>query len=147
MAEEIINQKIAHLKESFAVFDKNGDGAITAEELGKVLQSLKCDETQARIDQYMEKLDADRNGKIDFSEFAKVMAPDYEKVKKEFEFFDTDKDGFITKREVKWCFDKLGKQINDDEIASIFKQTDKNRDGKIDFKEFADMADFMHFKM
>uniref|UniRef100_A0A0E0ES50 EF-hand domain-containing protein n=1 Tax=Oryza meridionalis TaxID=40149 RepID=A0A0E0ES50_9ORYZ len=62
---------------AFRVFDRNGDGFIDAGELGSVLASLGLGagagaghaECQRMIDAY----DADKDGRIDFREFLKLM--------------------------------------------------------------------------
>lgn len=75
------------LKEAFNVFDKDGDGTITAKELNTVLQGLglgsKIDKTI--IDLMIEEVDQDGNGEIDFdgnilalSVFAKPELPCYD---------------------------------------------------------------------
>ena len=37
---ELTEEQIAEFKETFSMFDKNGDGTITIKELGTVLKSL-----------------------------------------------------------------------------------------------------------
>jgi calmodulin len=58
---------------AFAVFDRDGDGFIDAGELGSVLRSLGfgsgAEECRRMIDAY----DEDRDGRIDFREFVKLM--------------------------------------------------------------------------
>ncbi|XP_066399398.1 calmodulin-like protein 3 [Miscanthus floridulus] len=66
---------VEEAREAFAVFDRNGDGFIDAAELRSVLTSLGLQsgvaeaECQRMIDAY----DGDRDGRIDFLEFVKLM--------------------------------------------------------------------------
>lgn len=66
---------VEEAREAFAVFDRNGDGFIDAAELRSVLTSLGFQagvadaECQRMIDAY----DGDRDGRIDFLEFVKLM--------------------------------------------------------------------------
>ena len=50
---------LTEFKEGFAVFDKNGDGKITADELGEVMKSIGQEKTPAQIEAMISKVDAD----------------------------------------------------------------------------------------
>lgn len=47
------------LKEAFTLFDKNGDGHISANELGQVLRAIGQNPTEATIQEVMTKADKD----------------------------------------------------------------------------------------
>ncbi len=47
------------LKETFALFDKDGDGNITMEELGIVLRSLGQSPTEAELQDIINEVDSD----------------------------------------------------------------------------------------
>ena len=59
-------------KDAFAIFDKDGGGSITTEELGDVMKSLGQKPTQAELEAMVREIDADGNGEIDFPEFLTV---------------------------------------------------------------------------
>lgn len=50
---------------AFRVFDKDGSGTISAEELKHVMKSLGEDLTDAEIDEMIREADKDNNGTID----------------------------------------------------------------------------------
>merc|ERR1740121_731679 len=54
----------------------------------------------------------------------------------DFEKWDVSRDGTITRQELSMCFSKLGSQFNAAELDKIMEVADKNKDGKIDYKEF-----------
>jgi calmodulin len=62
---------VEEARAAFAAFDRDGDGFIDAAELRAVLGfgAAGAAERQRMIDAY----DEDRDGKIDFSEFVKLM--------------------------------------------------------------------------
>ncbi|PKU69759.1 calmodulin-like protein 7 [Dendrobium catenatum] len=63
------------LREAFAVFDGNGDGMITMEELSLVLKSLGLKEGE-RVEacrEMIKKVDTNGDGMINFEEFKKMM--------------------------------------------------------------------------
>uniref|UniRef100_A0ACD5XI81 Uncharacterized protein n=1 Tax=Avena sativa TaxID=4498 RepID=A0ACD5XI81_AVESA len=63
------------MREAFDVFDQNGDGYITVEELRSVLASLglKQGRTVEECRQMISKVDADGDGRVDFKEFRQMM--------------------------------------------------------------------------
>ena len=65
---------IAEFKEAFSLFDKDGDGTITTEELGTVMRSLGQNPSEAELQDMINEGDADGDGTIDFSEFLAMMA-------------------------------------------------------------------------
>ncbi|KAK4107130.1 EF-hand [Canariomyces notabilis] len=63
--EELIN--------AFKVFDKDGSGTISSEELRNVLKSLGENLTDAELDEMVKLADRDGDGHIDYKEFAHIM--------------------------------------------------------------------------
>lgn len=65
----------AYLKEAFNVFDEDGDGVITVEELGMVLSSLgfKQGKVLESCKEMIRKVDGDGDGNINFDEFKTMM--------------------------------------------------------------------------
>ncbi|XP_049933605.1 probable calcium-binding protein CML17 [Nymphaea colorata] len=63
------------LKEAFDVFDVNGDGFITVEELGSVLSSmgLKRRASRTQLAQMIGTVDADGDGRVSLAEFQQMM--------------------------------------------------------------------------
>lgn len=53
-----------------------------------------------------------------------------------FHTFDTNSSNEITKENIKFAFQKLGKEYSDEEIEVMMKSHDTNNDGKIDREEF-----------
>ena len=55
-------------KDAFALFDKTGTGAITAEDLTIVLEQLGASPTPALVQDYIRSVDDNGDGKIQYSE-------------------------------------------------------------------------------
>jgi Ca2+-binding EF-hand superfamily protein len=103
------------LQEAFSIFDKNGDGALSAEEIGALLEALGTSFDLEQIRTAMMKIDEDGNGEIDFQEFLEMMkrkrkkATSYEDdLKAAFAVFDKDGDGDISGVEIGRVFKALG---------------------------------------
>lgn len=51
-----------------------------------------------------------------------------------FNVFDSDKDGFISAKELQQCLTNLGESIKIDEAFEMLRDVDSNGDGLIDFE-------------
>ena len=68
------DDQIAELKEAFSLFDANGDGSISAEELGQVIGKLGADPVSADgLSDMIKEVDMTNSGDIDFTEFLQMM--------------------------------------------------------------------------
>ncbi|KAK0611832.1 hypothetical protein B0T14DRAFT_607850 [Immersiella caudata] len=61
------------LLNAFKVFDKDGSGTISTEELRNVLRSLGENLTDAELDEMVKLADRNGDGHIDYQEFANIM--------------------------------------------------------------------------
>lgn len=59
-----------------------------------------------------------------------------EEIRRHFDFFDDDKNGFIDFEEYRDMLDILGHNIANPEAEDGFAEIDSNRDGQISFDEF-----------
>ncbi|KIW42932.1 uncharacterized protein PV06_06430 [Exophiala oligosperma] len=60
---------------AFNVFDKDGSGTISADELRQVMKSIGENLTDAEIDEMIREADKDHNGSIDYEEFVQLLSP------------------------------------------------------------------------
>ena len=140
IASRLDENEIINLKKYFEAFDKCKDGQITFEELEQGLTQLKSNKlTENDLKELFNLIDADKNGKIDYTEFLAATIQKYNYLRNErlfetFCMFDKDNSGQITK-------DEILKALNADknqekEIEKYINAVDKNGDGKVDYKEF-----------
>ncbi|POS81320.1 calmodulin [Diaporthe helianthi] len=61
------------LREAFKVFDRDGTGTISKDELRSVMKSIGESLTEAEIDEMLHFADSDGSGTIDFNEFVQIM--------------------------------------------------------------------------
>jgi len=110
-----------------------------------LLELNSKDLNKEEIRQYFNDIDADNNGKIDYTEFIAATLQRQIFLKKEtlFEAFsalDSDRDCKITKAELMKI---LRLQPKEDKFAiKLIELADKNGDGVIDYKEFLQMMGF-----
>ncbi|KAG8761361.1 hypothetical protein FRC14_004766 [Serendipita sp. 396] len=130
-------------KVAFSLFDKDGDGKITTQELGEVMRSLGHNPTQRELLAMIAESDTNGNGTIEYSEFLDMMArqkkDDEEDLMDVFKIFDRDRDGYISGSELKHVMLHLGDQMSDQEVDDLIWEADTDRDGRISYKEFVKM--------
>lgn len=87
MSTPLTEEQLAEYKAEFALFDKNGminlllylyflylgDGMISTTELGQVMRDLGENPTEQELKSYIDEVDTDGNGTIEFNEFIEMM--------------------------------------------------------------------------
>jgi calmodulin len=144
------------MKGAFSVFDKDGDGFISAKELKQAMDSLG--EALTEEDERMMKgADTDGDGLINFQEFSKTMKDNSDdadddsnsdsdwsdgEIKDAFSVFDKDGDGFISATELEQAAESLGKKLTKEDMKEMkaeMKGADTDGDGLVNFQEFSKM--------
>ena len=65
------------IRESFRVFDKEGNGRISSSELRHIMTTLGEKLTEDEVDEMLTEAEADGNGMINYEVFAKVLTSKY----------------------------------------------------------------------
>lgn len=146
MAETMTEEKIAEYFMAFQMFDRDGDGTISTNDLGTVMRSLGQNPTDAELRQLVqEEGDKDDSGTIDFPGFltmvAKVLRHDEseEELREAFRLFDTDGSGSINAEELKKVMLNLGEKLSKEDLEEMIKEADMDGDGTVDYEEFVTM--------
>lgn len=145
LSNQIQSEDIRIIQEEFSRIDENKDGVISRDELTTCMRKLYA-ETEAikKVDEVFEQVDFNNDGKISFSEFVTVSSKiekimTNEMLKKAFDMFDLDGNGFITKEELD---ETLPISITEDTTWNeLIKEVDLDGDGKINFEEFVNMME------
>ncbi|KAK7325075.1 hypothetical protein VNO77_29135 [Canavalia gladiata] len=135
------------IKRVFQMFDKNGDGRITKEELNDSLENLGLFIPDRDLTQMIEKIDVNGDGYVDIDEFGELYdsimsdRDEEEDMKEAFNVFDQNGDGFITVEELRSVLSSLGlKQGRTlEDCRKMIMKVDIDGDGKVDYKEFKQM--------
>ena len=147
----------ASLKKLFTDFDRDGDGLITLEEIKMTMLDFGKDVPQTELSSIFEKMDRNKDQRIDFKEFSDLVVAlekQYGKLRTQknnkgltvqntFEAFDKDKDGLVTLDEIRAHLLEIGKGISENELKDLFNKADKNSDGKIDVTEFKELVELL----
>jgi Ca2+-binding EF-hand superfamily protein len=146
---EVSPERLHEYKEAFNMFDKNGDGRISHDELRQVLETMnpgtKIDEPT--LSSMIAELDIDGNGTVEFNEFVAWQMRNWQSatensdaagtdLKTTFDVFDRNKDGYIDFKELEEVMEGMGERLTDKEIGDMLSNADLDRDGLISFEEF-----------
>ena len=145
MSEEIPEDFVEEIKQTFRLFDENNDGNIDEKELGNVFRSLGQHYTQAELAEMIAEIDSDGSGVIEFNEFLQLMrrrmrdTDTEEEMVEAFKVFDRDGDGLISLTELKLVMKQIGENLTERECEDIINAGDRDNDGKLNFDEFIRM--------
>ncbi|KAM6177309.1 calmodulin-like protein 3 [Erethizon dorsatum] len=145
MANQLTEEQIAEFKEAFSLFDKDGDGCITTQELGTVMRSLGQNPTEAELQGMVNEIDRDGNGTVDFPEFLGMMArkmkdtDSEEEIREAFRVFDKDDNGYVSAAELRHVMTRLGEKLSDEEVEEMIRTADTDGDGQVNYEEFVRM--------
>ena len=143
IASRLDENEISNLRKVFKSFDKCEDGQITYDELKQgLIQFNPSLFAENEIKELFGKIDVDKNGKIDYTEFlaATVQESNYLKKEKLFEvfsMFDKDNSGYITKDEILKAL--KAEKSQEKEVEKCIQAVDKDGDGRINYKEFLEL--------
>ncbi|KAG9048786.1 hypothetical protein FS837_012073 [Tulasnella sp. UAMH 9824] len=135
--------QISEFKKAFSLFDKDGDGSISARELGDAMRTLGHNLSDSELQEMIKNADTDGTGAVTFPEFLTMMAktsdPEENRLQEVFKKFDVDGNGHINAKELKEATRALGQNMTDDEIDEMIKEADADGDGLVSYEEFAKM--------
>uniref|UniRef100_A0A915DZN0 EF-hand domain-containing protein n=1 Tax=Ditylenchus dipsaci TaxID=166011 RepID=A0A915DZN0_9BILA len=143
--EGLTREQVEEFKQAFELFDRDGDGKVTAKELNIVMKNLGQTPTEEELVEMIKEIDEDGNGTIEFEEFVKMMSAKVKESENEkelreaFQVFDKDNDGFISPHELRFVMLNLGEQLSELEVVEMIREADLDGDGKVNFSEFVYM--------
>ena len=146
LIDQLTEQQIEDFKSAFALFDKDGEGTISVEEMGNVKRSLGLNSskfyTEAELQDLINEFDVDSDGQIDFEEFLILMARKMkesnteEDIRETFQVFDKDGNGFISAAELWQVMTIVGKNLTNKEVDEMIREVDTDGDGQVNYEEF-----------
>ncbi|KAK8899834.1 hypothetical protein M9Y10_002156 [Tritrichomonas musculus] len=146
MVETLTAEQIQEFRQAFDIIDRNGDGAITTDDLAAVMRAIGQSPTANELTDMIREVDADGNDTIDFTEFLALMSRQMrqsdidDELREAFRVFDRDNDGYILPQDLRTLLISLGLDSSVEVIRRMINEADRNRDGKIDFNEFRALA-------
>lgn len=129
------------------MFDRNGDGSITKNELNDSLENMGIFIPGNELSQLIDKADSNGDGCVDIDEFGALYQTimderdEEEDMKEAFNVFDRNGDGFITVDELKSVLASLGLKQGKgaEDCKKMIMRVDEDGDGRVNFTEFKQM--------
>ncbi|KAL7715427.1 Calmodulin [Entamoeba marina] len=106
-------------KEAFQLFDKDNDEKLLA---------LGANPTQQKISDIVKDFDKEQTGKFTVDTFLEIMldfgqeVDSSDEIKKAFEIFDKEKNGYISASELKHVLTTLGEKLSEQEVDDLLKE-------------------------
>ncbi|XP_061722957.1 neo-calmodulin [Cydia pomonella] len=145
----ITRTQMKEFREAFRLFDKDGDGTITKEELGRVMRSLGQFARVEELQDMLQEVDSDGDGNVSFEEFVSILSKsmsvgggtssaeqEERELRDAFRVFDKHNRGYICASDLRAVLQCLGEDLSEEEIEDMIKEVDSDGDGRIDFLEF-----------
>ena len=143
--DTLTEDQLSEFREAFALFDEEGKGYITTQDLGRVMRSQGTQFTDRELDDMIAEVSSSGNGVIDFPDFLTMMArkmardPSEPEIREAFKVFDRDGNGYISQAELKHVMWSIGEELSDDEVEEMIREADRDGDGRIDYNDFVQM--------
>lgn len=145
VVSKLTDSNISAMRMHFKMADSDGNGVLSKSELLRAMKnSANVDENN--LDGIISSLDVNDNGVIDYSEFLTccMLRKSFSTtgyLESAFKYFDKDGNGLITANEVRNVLfgGEIAQTLPINEIENMIRESDKNDDGCIDYKEFIEI--------
>ncbi|XP_049402654.1 calcium-dependent protein kinase 32-like [Solanum stenotomum] len=144
IAEHLTVDEVAGIKEGFQLMDIGNRGKIDVNELRVGLQKLGHQIPESDVQILMDVGDVDKDGFLDYGEFVAISVhlrkmANEEHLKKAFDFFDRNQNGYIEIEELREALDDEIETNSEEVINAIMQDVDTDKDGRISYDEFSTM--------
>jgi calcium-dependent protein kinase len=130
------------LREVFIIFDENGSGNLTKDQLIKGLNNvLSPEESEKEVNRLMSIIDVDGNGFIEYEEFLRAGLNKEKIITKEnletsFKLYDINKRGKINAQELGMVLGQGDESHGESIWQELIDEADIDKDGEINFDDF-----------
>ena len=144
-AAQLTAEQEQELKEAFNLFDKDGDGTISAKELVVVMRSIGIQPSEEDVQAMMNEIVPDNDGEIEYPGFVELLAKmlsetaDKDELQEAFSNFDKGAKGYYTLEDLKMIVYEFGERMTDEEIEKMFQDHDTEKKGKISYEQFVSL--------
>lgn len=125
---KISKSKLREYRDAFSLFDKDGNGYLTKEELGSVMHQLGQWARMEELQEMLAEIDTDGDGNVSFEEFVEILvnmtnpdsvsltaAQEEQELRDAFRVFDKHNRGYITASDLTFVLKCLGENLDEEE--------------------------------
>lgn len=136
--EGLTQEQQAEMRNNYAIFDADGDGLISLEDLSTTFDRLGLDYSEAYTRSVFNAADVDGDGFVDLIEFVSLLtgSDGDAAVRGVFRMLDTANAGTLTAPDVHAGMLRLGINVTEDEVKAMVEEMDADGNGAVDFQEF-----------
>ncbi|KAG5453331.1 Calmodulin [Clonorchis sinensis] len=151
MVDTLSKSELEELQGAFAANDKDGNGSIDIKELEEALSRVGRRPTRFEVANIMRRFDSDGDGRINFPEFIvmvmkkKKFASVEADLRRAFNYFDKNGDGFISQDELRSVIRLFGDKLKNVDAEAIMNEADENGDGLLNYEEFLTLMGECYF--
>lgn len=143
MADQQLPEEIrAELREAFLLFDKDGNGSISAPELVTVMRALGQNPSDQDVQEMLLEADIDASGMIEFEEFVVMMAKKFKEIDIEeelteaFSVLDKEGNGLVSINDFRNAMLKRGDKMTLQEFNESIIGLNTDEDGYFKYEDF-----------
>lgn len=123
----ISKSKLREYRDAFSLFDKDGNGYLTKEELGHVMHQLGQWARMEELQEMLSEIDTDGDGNVSFEEFVEILlnitdadqdsssVQEEQELRDAFRVFDKHNRGYITSSDLRAVLQCLDMDLDEDE--------------------------------
>lgn len=143
VSKKLNAETVQKLKEVFDVFDYDGSGNVSTDELINTIRALNLEAQAGQVLAIVN--NAGHQGDIDFSAFLEIFGFGGEETSETslqaiYDEFDTTHSGSFTAEDFEKAAAKVGEHFSAAEVDQMIDYADKDRDGGISFEEFVNVV-------
>merc|ERR1719397_1334643 len=132
------------LRQAFALFDENKDGYVSVKEVARLVEAVGGSMTETEAAAVIKTASKEKRAWVDFEDFRAIwsaiqgMEEEEQEIRSEFQRFDQDSNGFISKEEMVRVLEASGGFVRDkmEEAYRCIAELDINKDGFVSYPEF-----------
>ncbi|KAM3137287.1 hypothetical protein pb186bvf_010657 [Paramecium bursaria] len=142
VSKDLKESDVIQLKEVFDYYDSENAGMLSPNDLKFLLSQNGFPPTKETLYEIFSELDEEELGGITFEYFLKIVNPNKvlkekkDTIRRVYRKYDKQNKGFITLEDLRQVVKDFQEEIDEDQLAEIFKRTDSNQDGKLTFDDF-----------
>ncbi|EFC40178.1 predicted protein [Naegleria gruberi] len=142
---KLTQEQLSDAEDAFRLFDKDSDGKIPIEELGKLIRVCGKNPSNKDVEKCSQEIDPSKLGYFTFSQLTSILesktfvADNEQRVRECFKIFDRDGTGYAPLTEIRYALVNLGTgsdNLSSEQADEIFKSAETDDSGNLNYSMF-----------